>query len=267
MLAPYAGDVLVEHDVTFALVPADSRPLARHRPALGLLALAAIREKMDRRYRKVVVMSEQDRALLNRPNVASSPTAWIWRDSRPKSSAPASAALHRVVPAFPKHRRLSIFRRTGLAHPAQTFFRKSRLRWSPARIRCFTGASTPDSPPSQATIASACSNLSPTFGRSMSKRTSPSFPRSFRPARISRFWKRWRWIARWSPRPPVAPGWAGTLGQRLDCGPAGRFRPRHPDSAQDDGLRRRIAEAGRVHVERNYGWRRSARDNVRCCGI
>ncbi len=42
MLAPYAGDVLVEHDVTFALVSPNPRSLARHRTALGLLALAAI---------------------------------------------------------------------------------------------------------------------------------------------------------------------------------------------------------------------------------
>jgi ribosomal protein S18 acetylase RimI-like enzyme len=63
MLAPYAGDVLVEHDVTFELyrqVKAGSWDHWRWR---------RFEKKWIKRYPRVVVMSEQDRALLARPNV------------------------------------------------------------------------------------------------------------------------------------------------------------------------------------------------------
>ena len=36
---------------------------------------------------------------------------------------------------------------------------------------------------------------------------------------------------------------------------------------EDHALRRRIAAAGRVHVERNFGWPRSACDSARYCGV
>ncbi|MGD0437958.1 MAG: GNAT family N-acetyltransferase [Bryobacteraceae bacterium] len=63
MLAPYSGDVLVEHDVTFELyrqIKAGSWDHRRWR---------RFERKWIKRYRRVVVMSEQDRALLARPNV------------------------------------------------------------------------------------------------------------------------------------------------------------------------------------------------------
>ncbi len=63
MLAPYRGDVLVEHDVTFELYRQVGRPWDYWR-------WRRFETKWIERYRKVVVMSEQDRALLNRPNVA-----------------------------------------------------------------------------------------------------------------------------------------------------------------------------------------------------
>jgi len=70
MLAPYAGDVLVEHDVTFALY----RQIRERTPGLGARwdywRWRRFEKKWIRRYRKVVVMSEQDRVLLGRPNVA-----------------------------------------------------------------------------------------------------------------------------------------------------------------------------------------------------
>jgi ribosomal protein S18 acetylase RimI-like enzyme/glycosyltransferase involved in cell wall biosynthesis len=70
MLAPYAGDVLVEHDVTFALyrqIRDRSRGIAQRWDYWRWLRFE---KSWMRRYRKVVVMSEQDRALLARPNVA-----------------------------------------------------------------------------------------------------------------------------------------------------------------------------------------------------
>ncbi len=70
MLAPYAGDVLVEHDVTFALY----RQIRDRSPGIAqrwdYWRWQRFEKKWIRRYRKVVVMSEQDRALLGGPNLA-----------------------------------------------------------------------------------------------------------------------------------------------------------------------------------------------------
>ncbi|MGA2877773.1 MAG: GNAT family N-acetyltransferase [Bryobacteraceae bacterium] len=70
MLAPYAGDVLVEHDVTFALY----RQIRDRLPGIvqrwDHWRWQRFEKKWIRRYPRVVVMSEQDRALLNQPNVA-----------------------------------------------------------------------------------------------------------------------------------------------------------------------------------------------------
>src|SRR3984885_10917073 len=69
MLAPYAGDILVEHDVTFALY----RQIRDRSPGIvqrwDYWRWLRFEKRWIRRYRKVVVMSEQDRALLVRPNV------------------------------------------------------------------------------------------------------------------------------------------------------------------------------------------------------
>ena len=96
MLAPYAGDVLVEHDVTFALY----RQIRDRAPgisgALGLFPLAAIREEMDRalpqkwwscrsRIARCSTLCSTSRTS------PSSPTAWILRDSLPRWSARANA--------------------------------------------------------------------------------------------------------------------------------------------------------------------------------
>ncbi len=67
MLAPYAGDVLVEHDVTFELYR-QSRP-----GSFDHWRWRRFEMKWIRRYRKVVVMSEQDRKLLGQPNVTAIP--------------------------------------------------------------------------------------------------------------------------------------------------------------------------------------------------
>ncbi len=63
MLAPYAGDVLVEHDVTFELYRQVKAGSWDHRRWLRF------EKKWIKRYPRVVVMSEQDRALLAGPNV------------------------------------------------------------------------------------------------------------------------------------------------------------------------------------------------------
>lgn len=68
MLAPYAGDVLVEHDVTFELHRQVVERTGRGR--WDHWRWRRFEKQWIARYRRVVVMSDQDRALLNRPNVA-----------------------------------------------------------------------------------------------------------------------------------------------------------------------------------------------------
>ncbi len=65
MLAPYRGDVLVEHDITYELY----RQI-RNRSRWDYWRWRRFEIKWIGRYRRVAVMSEQDRALLNAPNVA-----------------------------------------------------------------------------------------------------------------------------------------------------------------------------------------------------
>jgi ribosomal protein S18 acetylase RimI-like enzyme len=69
MLAPYGGDVLVEHDVTFGLygqIRRHSRTLAT---GWDYWRWRRFEKRWIARYRKVVAMSESDAALLDRPNV------------------------------------------------------------------------------------------------------------------------------------------------------------------------------------------------------
>jgi ribosomal protein S18 acetylase RimI-like enzyme len=68
MLAPYAGDVLVEHDVTFELYRQVWKQAGRG--WWDFWRWRRFEAKWIGRYRKVVAMSEQDRALLAVPNVA-----------------------------------------------------------------------------------------------------------------------------------------------------------------------------------------------------
>jgi ribosomal protein S18 acetylase RimI-like enzyme len=77
MLAPYSGDVLVEHDVTFDLYRqvrdrASQRSLAQR---WNYWRWRRFEMKWLRRYGKVVTMSERDAALLDRPNVAVIPNS------------------------------------------------------------------------------------------------------------------------------------------------------------------------------------------------
>ncbi len=70
MLAPYGGDILVEHDVTFELYRQIRDRTPGVAPRWNYFRWRRFENKWIARYRKVVVMSEQDRALLNRPNVS-----------------------------------------------------------------------------------------------------------------------------------------------------------------------------------------------------
>ncbi len=67
MLAPYAGDVLVEHDITFELYRQVWEKTRRG--WWDYWRWRRFEKKWIGHYRRVVVMSEQDRALLGRPQV------------------------------------------------------------------------------------------------------------------------------------------------------------------------------------------------------
>ncbi len=71
MLAPYAGDVLVEHDITFELYRQVRDHSRTRKPATrwDYWRWRRFETKWLKRYRKVVVMSEQDHALLDYPSV------------------------------------------------------------------------------------------------------------------------------------------------------------------------------------------------------
>jgi ribosomal protein S18 acetylase RimI-like enzyme/glycosyltransferase involved in cell wall biosynthesis len=68
-MAPYGGDILVEHDVTFDLFS----QVATHRPSLSaswdLFRWRRYETRALRDFRRVVVMSEKDRSLVRHPGV------------------------------------------------------------------------------------------------------------------------------------------------------------------------------------------------------
>ena len=74
MLAPYAGDILVEHDITFDLYRQVRDRLftraAQFSRQWDYWRWRRFETKWLKRYKQVVVMSEQDCATLNRPNVS-----------------------------------------------------------------------------------------------------------------------------------------------------------------------------------------------------
>jgi ribosomal protein S18 acetylase RimI-like enzyme/glycosyltransferase involved in cell wall biosynthesis len=87
MLAPYSGDVLVEHDVTFDLyrqIDPRSWDYKRWR---------RFETNWVRKYRKVVVMSERDRSLLNMPNATIIPNGVDLARFTPEIERPGSRLL------------------------------------------------------------------------------------------------------------------------------------------------------------------------------
>ena len=87
MLAPYAGDVLVEHDVTFDLYrQIDPR-------SWDFLRWRRFERKWVSRYRKVVVMSERDAAMLHAPNAVVIPNGVDLSRFRPEIERPGMRLL------------------------------------------------------------------------------------------------------------------------------------------------------------------------------
>ena len=93
MLAPYAGDILVEHDVTYEL---QRQVRERARTVMSwwnYWRWQRFEKKWIERYRNVVVMSEQDRALLGRTNVTVIPNGVDLTRFAPEIERPGNRLL------------------------------------------------------------------------------------------------------------------------------------------------------------------------------
>ena len=255
MLAPYAGDVLVEHDVTFALC----RQIRDRSPGLAARwdhwRWQRFEKRWIRRYRKVVVMSEQDRALLNQPNVTVIPNGVDLERFTPEMERPGERLLfigsfrhfpnivayrffiERVWPIL--RQRSSQITFTVVAGPDPLlYWRYTGLASIPGDDRIHLLEFVSDVRPLYVeanlaivpTLVSAGTNLKVLEAMAMDR--------------------------------AVVSTSSGCAGLSLEHSVNVWIADQPEDFAraiqtllQDHALRRRIAEAGRVHVERNYGWR------------
>ena len=256
MLAPYSGDVLVEHDVTFALY----RQIHDRSPGLAARwdhwRWQRFEKRWIRRYRKVVVMSEQDRALLNQPNVTVIPNGVDLERFTPEIERPGERLLFigsfRHFPNIVAYRffveqvwpllrqRSSQITLTVVAGPDPLLYWReyTGLASIPADDRIHLLEFVSDVRPLYVetnlaivpTLVSAGTNLKVLEAMAMDR--------------------------------AVVSTSSGCAGLSLDHSVNIWIGDQPEDFAraiqtllQDHTLRRRIAEAGRVHVERNYGWR------------
>jgi ribosomal protein S18 acetylase RimI-like enzyme/glycosyltransferase involved in cell wall biosynthesis len=255
MLAPYGGDVLVEHDVTFALY----RQIRDRTPGIAqrwdFWRWQRFEKKWIRRYRKVVVMSEQDRALLARPNVTVVPNGVDLERFTPEIERPGQRLLfigsfrhfpnivayrffiEQVWPILCRHSPLITL--TVVAGPDPLLYWRDHTALSSIpqddRIRLLEFVSDVRPLYVEAnlaivpTLVSAGTNLKVLEAMAMDR------------AVVS-----------------TSSGCAGLgLEHSLNVWIADQpedFARAIQALLQDDALRRQIANAGRVHVERNYGW-------------
>jgi ribosomal protein S18 acetylase RimI-like enzyme len=255
MLAPYSGDVLVEHDVTFALY----RQIRDRTPGIAQRwdhwRWQRFEKKWIRRYRKVVVMSEQDRALLSSPNVAVIPNGVDLDRFTPEIERPGERLLfigsfrhfpnivayrffvEQVWPILRKHSSQITF--TVVAGPDPSLYWREHTGLSSIlqdeRIRLLEFVSDVRPLYIEAnlaivpTLVSAGTNLKVLEAMAMDRAvvSTSSGCAGLGPEHSVNIW-----IAD-SPE-----DFARAIQTLLE----------------DRSQRRRIAEAGRVHVERNYGW-------------
>jgi polysaccharide biosynthesis protein PslH len=255
MLAPYRGDVLVEHDVTFALYS----QIRDRTPGLvqrwDYWRWRRFEKKWIRHYRKVVVMSEQDRTLLGAPNVTVIPNGVDLARFTPEIERPGERLLfigsfrhfpnivayrffvEQVWPILRKHSSQITF--TVVAGPDPLLYwreytglssitRDDRIRLLEyvADVRpLYVEANLAIVP----TLVSAGTNLKVLEAMAMDR--------------------------------AVVSTSSGCAGLGLEHGVNVWIADTSEDLAraiqtllEDHTERRRIAEAGRVHVERNYGW-------------
>jgi ribosomal protein S18 acetylase RimI-like enzyme len=256
MLAPYSGDVLVEHDVTFALY----RQIRDRSPNLAARwdhwRWQRFEKRWIGRYRKVVVMSEQDRALLKQPNVTVIPNGVDLERFTPEIERPGERLLFigsfRHFPNIVAYRffveqvwpilrqRSSQITFTVVAGPDPLLYWReyTGLGSIPADDRIHLLEFVSDVRPLYVetnlaivpTLVSAGTNLKVLEAMAMDR--------------------------------AVVSTSSGCAGLSLEHSVNVWIADQPEDFAraiqtllQDHTLRRRIAEAGRVHVERNYGWR------------
>ena len=256
MLAPYAGDVLVEHDVTFALY----RQIRDRSPGIAqrwdYRRWRRFEKKWIRRYRKVVAMSEQDRALLAAPNVAVIPNGVDLARFTPEMERPGERLLFigsfrhfpnivayrffvvQVWPILRKHS--SQISLTVVAGPDPLLYWREHTGLSaiPAHDRIRLLEFVSDVRPLYVeanlaivpTLVSAGTNLKVLEAMAMDR------------AVVS-----------------TSSGCAGLgLEHSINVWIADQpedFAHAIQTLLEDTSLRRHIAEAGRLHAERNYGWR------------
>jgi glycosyltransferase involved in cell wall biosynthesis/GNAT superfamily N-acetyltransferase len=92
-LATYAGDILVEHDVTFALYRQIHEREKTLRSAWDYWRWKRFERRSIARYRQVVVMSEEDRKLLGRANAVVIPNGVDLAHFRPEHERPGRRLL------------------------------------------------------------------------------------------------------------------------------------------------------------------------------
>ena len=92
-LAPYGGDILVEHDVTFALYRQIHEREKSLRSAWDYWRWKRFERHWIARYRKVVVMSEEDRRLLGCANAVTIPNGVDLTRFRPEHERPGRRLL------------------------------------------------------------------------------------------------------------------------------------------------------------------------------
>ena len=255
MLAPYGGDVLVEHDVTFALY----RQIRDRTPGIArrwdLWRWQRFEEKWIRRYRKVIVMSEQDRALLACPNVSVVPNGVDLIRFAPEIERPGERLLfigsfrhfpnivafrffvEQVWPILRKHSSQITFTVVAGPDPALYWRDHTGLSAIPQDDRIHLLEFVADVRPLYVeanlaivpTLVSAGTNLKVLEAMAMDR------------AVVS-----------------TSSGCAGLgLEHSLNVWIADQpedFARAIQTLLEDDTRRHQIASAGRVHVERNYGW-------------
>ena len=256
MLAPYAGDVLVEHDVTFALY----RQIRDRSPGISqrwdLWRWQRFEKKWIRRYRKWSSCRSRIARCSSDRMSRSSPTAWIWRDSLPKSSAPASDCCSSGHSA--------IFRTSSRIDFSSNRFGPSCANIPPEITltvvagpdpllywREHTGLSSIP-PDDRIRLLEFVSDVRPLYVEA-NLAIVPTLVSAGTNLKVLEAMAMDRAVVSTS---------SGCAGLGLEHSVNVWIADQPEDFAraiqtllQDDALRRRIAEAGRIHVERNYGWR------------
>jgi ribosomal protein S18 acetylase RimI-like enzyme/glycosyltransferase involved in cell wall biosynthesis len=255
MLAPYSGDVLVEHDVTFALYGQIRDRLPGISQRWDYFRWRRFENKWISRYRKVVVMSEQDRALLNQPNIAVIPNGVDLTRFTPEIERPGERLLfigsfrhfpnivayrffvEQVWPLLRKHSSQITF--TVVAGPDPLLY------W-----RQHTGLSAiPPDPGIR--LLEFVSDVRPLYVEA-NLAIVPTLVSAGTNLKVLEAMAMDRAVVSTS---------SGCAGLGLEHSTNVWIADQPEDFAravqtllQDHSLRRRISEAGRVHVERNFGW-------------